>query len=157
MGVDIDGLTDLFEDLDDLQDSYGDDGPTWVTGTNVEYAIYLEYGTKHMDPKPFFRPVVAEVKTQGVESFLRDNTELGGMADIAGTEEFVAVFAIAIEARVKEVITKKGLIDTGTLRASIAATPIANASNLPTAEDMPDDPPADYAKRVVSQDIEVEA
>ena len=164
MPVDIDGLADLFEDLDDLQDSYGDDGPTWVTGTNVEYAPHLEFGTSPhtiepddadalrwedaegvhfamsvdhpgIDPKPFFRPAIAEVKLQGVEDFIEDNTELQ-IGEIDSTEELVSTLALALEGRIKEIITRKGLVDTGRLRISISAVPLADVSSLPSADEI---------------------
>lgn len=43
-----------------LQDSIGieikDEGYTAVIGTNVEYAIYVEYGTTYKDGKPYMTP-----------------------------------------------------------------------------------------------------
>lgn len=30
----------------------------WRVGTNVEYAIFLEWGTRKMAPRPFMRPAV---------------------------------------------------------------------------------------------------
>jgi HK97 gp10 family phage protein len=32
-------------------------------GTNVEYAPYVEFGTRHMRAQPFLRPALAEVLT----------------------------------------------------------------------------------------------
>jgi len=117
MGVEIDGLGDMFEDLDDLEDDYGDDGENWQVGTNVEYAIYLEFGTSsHViegdpllyfenesgqliskkrvrhpgnDPKPFFRPAVNEVRLQGGPGFIRHNTRKQP-EQIDSTREYVA-------------------------------------------------------------------
>ncbi|GBF05847.1 hypothetical protein DAERI_060107 [Deinococcus aerius] len=34
----------------------------WRVGTNVEYAIYLEFGTRRIAPRPFFRPAVARLR-----------------------------------------------------------------------------------------------
>lgn len=34
----------------------------WRVGTNVEYAIYLEFGTRRVAPRPFFRPAVARLR-----------------------------------------------------------------------------------------------
>lgn len=33
-------------------------GPFVVIGTNVDYAPYVEYGTRHMGAQPFLRPAV---------------------------------------------------------------------------------------------------
>lgn len=159
MPVDVNGLNDLFQDLDELEDDFT--GPTedWIIGTNVEYSIFLEFGTRHMDPKPYFRPVMAEVRAKGVADFLEDHTQLEVEA-VTSIRQLVVGTALAFERRVKEVVTKKGLIDTGTLRASIVALPAANASNLPDVDDFSgfdvDNPaPPDAGRALVSRDIEV--
>jgi len=163
MGVEIDGLGDMFEDLDDLEDDYGDDGENWQVGTNVEYAIYLEFGTSsHViegdpllyfenesgqliskkrvrhpgnDPKPFFRPAVNEVRLQGGPGFIRHNTRKQP-EQIDSTREYVATLAFALQRRVQEIIRNKGLIDTGNLRASVRATPVGDVSSLPDASEV---------------------
>ena len=164
MGIEVNGMVDLLDDLDDLQDDYGDDGPTWVTGTAVKYSRFLEFGTTPhtiepdeadalrwedasgvhfaakvdhpgIDPKPFFRPAVNEVRLQGPGGFIKHNTQLE-LGEIDSTEEFVQTLAFALENRIKEIITRKGLIDTGSLRASITATPLADISKLPSEEDL---------------------
>lgn len=129
----LDGVETLLEDLEDLEERWTGGGE-WVVGTRVEYAVYLEFGTSKMDPKPFFRPVLAEVKT-GMENFIDRNTRTS-VDDIDSIEEFVQTLALAMERRIKEIITEKGLIDTGTLRASITAMPLANIDAIPSAEDI---------------------
>jgi len=159
MPVDVDGLDDVFEDLDDLEDDFS--GPTedWVIGTAVEYSIYLEFGTRNMDPKPFFRPVLVEVRTRGVADFIEHNSKLEVEA-IGSIRQLVGSLAFTIERRIKEVITEKGLIDTGTLRASILALPLGDASELPTVDefsgfDSESPAPPDAGRALVSTDIEV--
>lgn len=125
------------QELEQLQDDLSDADTVFV-GTAVEYAIYLEAGTSKMDPKPFFRPALAEVRVEGVDGFLRSNTETT-VEDIDTADELVRTLAFALERRIKEIITAKGLIDTGTLRFSIAAVPAEAA--LATAADVPDEPP----------------
>ena len=39
MGVDIDGLTDVLSDLDQLESDYTGGG-SWVVGTAVNYALF---------------------------------------------------------------------------------------------------------------------
>lgn len=40
-------------------DSGRDSRGAWVTiGTNVEYAPYVEFGTRYMSPQPYMRPAV---------------------------------------------------------------------------------------------------
>lgn len=34
----------------------------WRVGTNVEYALYLEFGTRRMAPRPFLRPAAEKVR-----------------------------------------------------------------------------------------------
>ncbi len=136
MDIDVDtgGFEDAFTTLDEYEDDF-EDGGTWVVGTAVEYAIYLEFGTSKMDAKPFFRPVLVEVRAQGVEDFIEDNTRKT-ISDIGSADELVRSLAFAIERRVKEVITRKGLIDTGTLEASVKAVPGADVTDLPSADEV---------------------
>lgn len=37
----------------------------WRVGTNVKYAIFLEFGTRRIAPRPFVRTAVAKVKQRG--------------------------------------------------------------------------------------------
>jgi hypothetical protein len=163
MGVEVNGLDDVFDELEELQDDYGRDGEDWQVGTNVEYAIYLEFGSsshviqgnpllyfeneegqliskeqvKHpgTDPQPFFRPAANEVRLQGPGGFIRHNTKRDP-EEIGSTREFVATLAFALQRRMQEIITDKGLIDTGNLRASVRATPVGDVSNLPDASEV---------------------
>jgi len=119
--MDIQGLDAHQRELREERDKWAKSGGTWVVGTAVEYSIYLEFGTSKMDPKPFFRPVLAEAQ-RNLSEFVRSNTEKT-LSDIESPEELVRTIAFAVERRVKEVITEKGLIDTGAMRASVAAVP----------------------------------
>lgn len=131
--VDVDGLEQTIEKLDRLEERWTDDS-RWVVGTAVEYAVYLEFGTSKMDPKPFFRPALQEAR-RDIEGFIRDNTRTT-VSEIDDVQELVRAVAFALERRVKEIITRKGLIDTGTLRASVQAVPGANPGELPTADEI---------------------
>lgn len=163
MGVEVDGLTDVFEELDDLEDDFGDEGENWVVGTNAEYSVYLEYGSsphtiegnpllyfensegqliskyevQHPgnDPTPFFRPAINEVRLEGPDGFIRHNTRKDPQT-IDSTREFVVTLAFAIQRRIQEIITQKGLIDTGNLRASVRAVPISDVGILPDADEV---------------------
>jgi len=151
--AEIEGFRRVLESLDDLEEDFGDDGAGWLVGTAVEYAIYLEFGTSDMDPKPFFRPVLAEVSTKGVRAFVAENSNysLGELDDI---DSILAALALGIERRIKQVITRKSLIDTGTLRASIAAIPGGSTGRLATADDVVGG--EDYGPQI-RQEIEVNA
>jgi len=61
MGASIRGLAALFDRFDGLRDRWGGK-VTWVVGSSgVEYAVYLETGTKDMPPYPWFRPAIIHV------------------------------------------------------------------------------------------------
>jgi hypothetical protein len=114
----LNGITNLKEEFADEIEDWSDSGSVYV-GTAVEYSIYLEYGTSNMDPRPYFRPALAEAK-EDLTAFIGDHTDTS-VAAIETADKLVSTIALAIERRVKEIITEKGLIDTGTLRASISA------------------------------------
>jgi len=155
---DISGLEAHQEELRDEAETWSQSSGTWHVGSAVEYGIYLEFGTSDMDPKPFFRPALAEAE-RDLSAFVRDNTETT-LEEVDGPRRLVAIIAYALERRVKEIITEKGLIDTGVLRASVLAVP-TSPDVLPDAEDF-DVPesgslPANAGRRLVQQEIEVGA
>lgn len=49
-------------DTSRLRDSvaFAVDGSTVAVGTNVEYGVYIEYGTKKMAKRPFIKPAATE-------------------------------------------------------------------------------------------------
>ena len=137
----LDGLADQVEDLEAEADAWSG-GSTWHVGTAVEYAVYLEFGTRHMDPKPFFRPVLHEAEARGVDGFIDAHTRTT-IDDIDDIDELVQTLALAMERRLKQVITRKGLIDTGTLRASVKAVQ-GSPSQLPDAGEVDADAEASF-------------
>lgn len=151
--LELDGFAETLEELERLEERFADDS-TWLIGTRVEYAIYLELGTSKMDPKPFIRPALAEVRMQGVDGFIDHNTRTD-VDDIDSTPELIRTLALALERRIKQIITAKGLIDTGTLRASIAAVPIEQQGKLPTADDIQFDEEGNALDFRQTADIEV--
>jgi len=157
MGLEIDGLDDVFDELDQLQEDYTGGG-RWVVGTAVNYSVFLEFGTSRMDARPFFRPALLEVRQAGVPDFIERNTRTTVDA-IDSADELVAILARSIERRVKEIITKRGLVDTGALRASVLA--VKSASSLPDESDFSgfdsENPaPVGAGKALASEDIEIE-
>jgi len=131
--LDVDGIEraidEVREQIDDVQTS-----AEFVVGTNIEYAIYLEAGTRDMDPKPFFQPVINEVRLQGVDGFIAHNTNVT-VDQLDTLDQVIRVLVLSIERRVKEVIKRKGLIDTGTLRASVVGVRGGDPSKLPSADE----------------------
>jgi len=159
--VDLGGLATLKEELADIESDLEDgQGTTYFVGTAVEYAVFLEFGTSKMDPKPFFRPALQEVRARGVDGFINAHTKTTVEA-LGSIRQIVAALAFAIERRIKEIITAKGLVDTGTLRASVLALPLADVSELPDVDDFSgfdaENPaPATAGRALVSTDIEVD-
>lgn len=154
MPVEIDGLGDLYEELDDLEDAYSGPSEDWVVGTPVDYAPIVEYGSSPhtitpddaevlrfeidgeviytdevnhpgTDPQPFFRPAVNEVRLQGVDGFIRHNTRKDP-TQIDSTREFLRTLSLALERRIKELAP----VDTGNLRISIQSVPISDVRQL---------------------------
>jgi hypothetical protein len=134
LGLELQGLEAAINRLEELERDV-ETLSTYTVGTGVEYAVYLEFGTSKMDAKPFVRPAINEVRLQGVRGFIRHNTRTS--VDAFDTVDAVLrVLAFALERRIKEIITQKGLIDTGTLRASVVAVRGGDPSSLPSGDDL---------------------
>jgi hypothetical protein len=102
-GTNIIGLASVLDTLD-----YEPIGEVkYTVGTNVEYAIYVEYGTASQAAQPYLRPAV--------ERAVRDLDKYAEEADSA--EELVEKLALRIESEAKD----EAPVDTGNLRASIEA------------------------------------
>ena len=158
--VELEGFRRVLDALDDISDDLRGAG-TVTVGTGVSYGIFLELGTRDMDPKPFFRPALAELRVQGVSGFIETNTKLS-VEQIEELNDLVSVVGLALERRIKEIIAAKGLIDTGTLRASVVAVEGASPSKLPTEGDLSgfssESPAPPSAGRAVARDtVEVDA
>jgi hypothetical protein len=128
--TELESFERVLESLNDIERQL-DPGEPVVVGTAVQYSVFLEFGTSDMDPKPFFRPALAELRVKGVEGFIEGSGVLRSddLGDV-DPDDLVDALALALERRIKEIITQKGLIDTGTLRASIVAVS-GTAANLP--------------------------
>jgi len=156
--VELEGFRRVLDSLEEIEDDIRGAG-TVTVGTGVEYAVYLEFGTSDMDPKPFFRPALAELRVQGVEGFLRSNTNLSA-EQLDDLETLVDAVGLALERRMKEIITRKGLVDTGTLRASVLAVPGDDASKLPgeaafSGFDSDSPAPASAGRAAASETVEI--
>jgi hypothetical protein len=126
----IEGLEELEAALEELEQRWGRDDEHLVV-TTVDYSVFLEFGTSKMDPKPFFRPAVDELRRSGVQKFLAQYGD-AEFEDIDSTSELVEEVAKALRDRVKDIIERKGLIRTGTLHASITAVPAGEAGGAET-------------------------
>jgi hypothetical protein len=121
----LDGLDQQIAQLEREREAWEDDGTEWYVGTAVEYAIYLEVGTSKMDPKPFLRPALHAYESNLRAAIAADTKTT--VEEIDSVDELVQTIAFGLERRVKRIITQKGLIDTGALRASVQAVPTESA------------------------------
>lgn len=145
--ADLDGLVSLQDTIDDLQENI-ESTVSYAVGTAVEYAIYLEFGTRNMDPKPFVRPAARTYQESLDAAIAADtNTTLQAIDDV---DTLVKVVAFGLERRIKRIIRAKGLIETGTLRASITAVRAAQIDTLPDADEVDPSAVAAEATREVS-------
>jgi hypothetical protein len=102
-GINLVGFGDVIDALD-----YQPFGRVkYVVGTNVEYSVYVEYGTSEQRAQPYLRPAL--------EQALREFDTYASEADSA--EELVENLALRVEAIAKEEVP----VDTGNLRGSIEA------------------------------------
>lgn len=133
MDFELSGDGALQEAFDDLEDDYAQE-PVYVVGTNVEYAVFVERGTEHHPPYPFFAPAVREFKANPV-AFIEDNTDTT-VAEIDTTEELISSISFALQAQIQTNATAASSgrspgtdpdhpqVDTGNLRASISAVKV---------------------------------
>jgi len=107
----FDDVLGLFKDI-----STRFDGDTvYLVGPTVKYAVHVELGTSKMEARPFVRPAAERVQSDfGLVSQFVD----GGVLEV-GEAGLVEATALAVEAEIVRIITEKGLIDTGAMRASV--------------------------------------
>jgi len=130
--LDLDGTINLQEELDDLEDMGASDRVE-VVGSDVEYGVYLEFGTEDMPPYPWFRPAIREFKANSSD-FITDNTDYNTLEQIPNADALVTAIANALVNQMtnnvsagESVDRSPGTtpdhpqIDTGTLKASISA------------------------------------
>jgi hypothetical protein len=108
----IAGVVDAIDVLQQLKIEYSSNA-TYIVGPTVEYAVHHELGTSKMEARPFAQPAAERVR-QDLEGKARPFLDGGG-----GEEAIVRAVALAVEAEMKRIVTQKGIIDTGNLRASI--------------------------------------
>lgn len=106
-GITMTGIGGVMDALD--YDGFGT--AEYRVGTNVEYAVYVEFGTSSQEAQPYLRPAVEQAVA-----------ELDSIADNADSvDELVEILALKIESYAKE----RAPVDTGTLRNSITATQLS--------------------------------
>lgn len=82
----------------------------WVVGTNVEYSVYVEFGTYKMAAQPYLRPAVERV-SRNLATYFKTARSLS---------DAIRNIALDIERTAKQLCP----VDTGNLRASIRAVRI---------------------------------
>lgn len=124
--------TGVRETLEELRER-GTSERVEVVGSNVEYAVYLEFGTEDMPPYPWFRPAIREFRANP-ERFIVDQTRYASLDEIPTVDALVTAVAESLVAKMKKNATAQGSVDrspgtdaehprvqTGTLRNSIQA------------------------------------
>lgn len=106
INADLTGTASLVSTLDGIDERWTTD-VTYVVGTDVKYAIHVEYGTSKMAAQPYLRPAAERTN--------RQLDQIAAQAD--DVEEFVRLAALEVEAISKEVVP----VDTGNLQSSITA------------------------------------
>jgi hypothetical protein len=115
-------------------------GEAWV-GSAVTYAPYQEFGTRLLQERPHWRVAIPEIIAEVGGDQREQNAVLdaliaremegldfGEVGQIDSAMTAPMVVALKIERRVKQIITAKGIIDTGNYRASIATGPNERAA-----------------------------
>jgi len=91
--IDMDTAT-VQANIDELKERF--EGETiYVVGTNVEYGVFLEFGTRDMPPYPFFRPAVREFKANP-ERLIRRHTGFTSIDQIPSEQALVEAIANAL-------------------------------------------------------------
>lgn len=111
-GINLTGLSAAQSAIRDVSFEFDDDA-VYLCGPTVRYAVYVDQGTSRMEARPFARPAAQRVQadlSNKVGQFLGSG---------AGQGEVVKAAALAVEAEMKQIITEKGAVDTGAMRASV--------------------------------------
>jgi phage gpG-like protein len=106
-GASLLGATSLLDTFDDFRDRWAGGSATWTVGTNVEYAVYVEFGTSRMAAQPFLRTAAERAMTKADRFADESNSD----------DELVEKLAHEVEREAKILVA----VDTGTLRNSISA------------------------------------
>jgi len=93
---DLNGDDSLQADFEQLQ-NLGESDRVDVVGTDVEYAVFLEFGTENMPPYPFFRPAIQEFQADP-EGFIlgSDAVGFGSIDEIPNTDRLIASISAAL-------------------------------------------------------------
>lgn len=111
-GVRIAGISAAQQAIKNVEVRYSG-GAAYVVGPTAEYSVYVELGTSRMPARPFVRPAAERVQ-QNLRFYV------DRFADDPENEDAVLrAVAVGVQEEIQRVITEKGLIDTGNMRASV--------------------------------------
>jgi len=99
LDLDLQGVGELQAKFEELEER-ADDPDTWVVGTQTEYAVYLEFGTRDMPPYPFFRPAINEFRANP-ERFITSNTGYTDIEEIPTADALVEAIAAALKTKME--------------------------------------------------------
>ena len=129
--VNLIGYSSVLSGLENLTDQVGGD-TVYVVGTNTEYGVHLEFGTRKMQQYPWLRPAVREFRNDP-EGFISDHTTKS-VDNLESADDAVRTVALALETRMKQNVSAGDVasrspgtepghpkVQTGNLRASIEA------------------------------------
>lgn len=91
-----------------LKDMMVEAGPVYLVGTNVEYSVYVEFGTSKMAAQPYLFPAAEAVMQEIHQIWEQVNYDIN---------DLISTVALRIEAYAK----LRCPVDTGNLQASITA------------------------------------
>ena len=105
------GFSSLINGIDDLIDIGLDDDTIYFVGSNVEYSIYVEFGTSKMEAQPYLRKAARAVQ--------RSVPRIASQTNPESVAELVKIVALELES----LAARFAPVDTGNLQASIKAVP----------------------------------
>ncbi len=109
ISVDLSGVPRLKEALEDLKGKYASNA-IWVAGTNVEYGVFLEQGTRDMPPYPWFGPAIREFQANS-ENFITDNTGWSSIDEIPNTDALIRAVATALKTQMEKNVNAQKSVD----------------------------------------------
>lgn len=105
MALEMLGLAQTVENLHDLAEWAGD-GTTARVRAGEDYALYVEFGTVHMQAQPYIRPAIQRAASNDLSRII---------AESDSADEVVERFANAVADYARQMVP----VDTGALRDSI--------------------------------------
>jgi len=106
--IDID-MASVAESLDDLKDKWETDA-VFTVGSNVEYGVYLEFGTRDMPPYPWFRPAILEFEANP-QDFVIENTNFNSIQEIPNGDTLVRAVSNALENKMTDNVNAQKAVD----------------------------------------------